>query len=46
MAIKALMKPALLEWARTHAKVSAEDAKRAAHVTADWPYGLGERRGR
>jgi Zn-dependent peptidase ImmA (M78 family) len=35
MAIKALVKPALLKWARTRAKVGAEDAARAAHVTME-----------
>ena len=34
-AIKALVKPALLRWARSRAKVTIEDAAKAAHVTAE-----------
>lgn len=42
-AIKALVKPALLRWARNRAKVKLEDAAKAAHVTVErlqaWEHG-------
>src|SRR5437773_1434272 len=34
-AIKALVKPALLRWARNRAKVKLEDAAKAAHVSPE-----------
>src|SRR6185312_12387070 len=34
-AIKALVKPAILRWARNRAKVKAEDAAKAAHVPVE-----------
>jgi DNA-binding transcriptional regulator YiaG len=42
-AIKALVKPELLRWARNGAKVRLEDAAKAAHVTVErlqaWEHG-------
>jgi hypothetical protein len=44
-AIKALVKPELLRWARNRAKVKPEDAAKAAHVTVErlqaWEHGGG-----
>jgi DNA-binding XRE family transcriptional regulator len=34
-AIKALVKPALLRWARNRAKVKLEDAAKSAHVSRE-----------
>ena len=41
--IRALVKPALLRWARNRAKVKLEDAAKAAHVSAERLASMGGR---